>query len=196
MQNKDTGMWEEGRVSSSNEDGSITITFANGINECVVKDPVGLTSKMGEDDTVVQVSSLAARQEDEEFEQDKTEQREERRQHSEGEVIRLKGTNILQDARAEKILYSRHSDTESFQRAKASELFIALPKEYKVGNTVGNRGTLIQPFKIQTFMSNEKRAQKRTSGQCLEFTRPRRVTWTQRRRNESAVRRHKRWKRT
>ena len=155
VQNKDTGMWEEGRVSSSNEDGSITITFVNGINECVVKDPVGLTSKMGEDDTVVQVSSLAARQEDEEFEQDKAEQREERRQHSEGEVIRLKGTNILQDARAEKILYSRHSDTESFQRAKASELFIALPKEYKVGNTVENRGTLIQPFKIQTFMSNE-----------------------------------------
>ena len=88
-------MWEEGRVSSSNEDGSITITFVNGINECVVKDPVGLTSKTGEDDTVVQVSSLAARQEDEEFEQDKAEQREERRQHSEGEVIRLKGTNIL-----------------------------------------------------------------------------------------------------
>merc|ERR1711998_508787 len=98
VQNKDTGMWEEGRVSSSNEDGSITITFVNGINECVVKDPVGLTSKTGENDTVVQVSSLAARQEDEEFEQDKAEQREERRQHSEGEVIRLKGTNILQDA--------------------------------------------------------------------------------------------------
>ena len=31
VQNKDTGMWEEGRVSSSNEDGSITITFVNGI---------------------------------------------------------------------------------------------------------------------------------------------------------------------
>ena len=41
------------------------------------------------------------------------------------EIIRLDGANVLQGARVESVLYNRRTNTESFQRAMASELFIS-----------------------------------------------------------------------
>ena len=56
VKDTDSGMWEEGRISSSNDDGSITVTLAKGEKDRVIKDP---TNERDDHGVLVQVSSLA-----------------------------------------------------------------------------------------------------------------------------------------
>ena len=93
--------------------------------------------------------TLFAQQEDEDFEQDNMRHQEEMHRRANEEIIRLDGGNVLQGARVESVLYNRRTNTDSFQSAMASELFITLPKEYSIGNQFksASRGTLIKPFK-------------------------------------------------
>ena len=59
VKDTDNGMWEEGRISSSNDDGSITVTLAKGEKDRVIKDP---TNERDDHGVLVQVSSLAVQQ--------------------------------------------------------------------------------------------------------------------------------------
>ena len=154
VKDTDSGLWEEGRISSSNDDGSITVTLANGEKDRVIQDP---THDRDDHGVVVQVSSLAAQQEDEDLEQDSMRHQEEMHRRANEEIIRLDGANVLQGATVERVLYSRRTNTESFQRAMASELFISLPKEYSIGGEFKSvsRGSLIEPFKVRLHLANE-----------------------------------------